>query len=364
MTHRLPRRLVAVAASPRSLLGAAACSDDDGRRRRRPPRPRRRSAELSRRRPPSTAATTYADLVLRGLRRRRRPTAEALQTAVDAFVADPDRGHPRGGQAGLARRPRRCTAPPRSSASTTARSTTPRTGPRARSTPGRSTRPTSTTSRATPTAGIINDAAGVPGDHHRRARGGQRGGRRDEHLHRLARHRVPALGPGPQRRRPRRPPAHRLHHRRRTPSAAAPTSRCSRDLLVDDLTGGARPVGPRGRRLPRDVPRRPAPGRRRHPARHGRPVAGRAGRRAHRRGLRDQGPGGRALLLLRQHHRRHRRQRHRHPDGVHRRLPRHRRHLAVRRRGRGRARARRRAARRSSTPTWPRPRPSRRRSTS
>ena len=75
----------------------------------------------------------------------------------------------------------------------------------------------------------------------------------------------------------------------------------------------ARPVGPRGRRLPRGVPRRSRPGRHQHLPGHGRPVAGRAGRRAHRRRLRHQGPGGRALLLLRQHHRRHRGQRRRHP---------------------------------------------------
>ena len=49
--------------------------------------------------------------------------------------------------------------------------------------------------------------------------------------------------------------------------------------------------------------------------------AGRAGRRAHRRRLRDQGPGGRALLLLRQHQRRRRRQRPRHPARLPGRLP-------------------------------------------
>ena len=48
-----------------------------------------------------------------------------------------------------------------------------------------------------PTAGIINDTADVPEITTDVARGGQRGGRRDEHLHRLARHRVPAVGPGP-----------------------------------------------------------------------------------------------------------------------------------------------------------------------
>ena len=49
--------------------------------------------------------------------------------------------------------PARSTAPPRPSASTTVPSTTPMTGPRARSTPGPSTRPTSTTSRTTPRPG-------------------------------------------------------------------------------------------------------------------------------------------------------------------------------------------------------------------
>ena len=72
-------------------------------------------------------------------------------------------------------------------------------------------------------AGIINDTAGFPeitADVHRR---GQRGGRRDQHLDRLARRRVPAVGPGPVRRRRRCPARDRLHHGDQCRPPRAPT---------------------------------------------------------------------------------------------------------------------------------------------
>ena len=56
----------------------------------------------------------------------------------------------------------------------------------------------------------------VPDDRRRAAHVAQRAGRRGEHLDRLARHRVPALGPGPVRRRPRR--------RARSPTTRPPTT--------------------------------------------------------------------------------------------------------------------------------------------
>ena len=68
-----------------------------------------------------------------------------------------------------------------------------------------------------PDAGIVNDPDDVPEITADVLVERQRGGWRDQHLDRLARHRVPALGPGPERRRPRRAPGHRLH--RRTPNA-------------------------------------------------------------------------------------------------------------------------------------------------
>ena len=101
-----------------------------------------------------------------------------------------------------------------------------------------------------PEAGIINDTAGVPEITTDVLVVVQRGGRREQHLHRLARHRVPALGPGPQRRRPRRPPRHRLHHLaggrapRHLPHAAGPAARRRPHRR-------ARPVGPERRRVPR-----------------------------------------------------------------------------------------------------------------
>ena len=74
------------------------------------------------------------------------------------------------------------------------------------------------------TAGIVNDTTGYPEitvDVHRR---GQRGGRRDEHLDRLARDRVPAVGPGPLARRPRRTARSPTTRRTPTPTGGRRTS--------------------------------------------------------------------------------------------------------------------------------------------
>ena len=81
-------------------------------------------------------------------------------------------------------------------------------------------------------------------DHAGAARGHAAGGRRDrgERRHRLSRHRVPALGPGPQRHRARRrqPALDRLRrgrrlHRRQLRPPRRPTSKAATDLLVSDL---------------------------------------------------------------------------------------------------------------------------------
>ena len=147
--HRLPRRLVAVLLAG-SLLGARpAPTTTAARRRRRPPRRRRPAARARRRRPPSAAATTYADLAFAAYA-DVTTEAEALQAAIDDVRRRPRPRTPSPPPSRPGSTPGCCTAPRRPSASTMARSTTPRTGRRARSTPGRSTRPTSTTSRATP----------------------------------------------------------------------------------------------------------------------------------------------------------------------------------------------------------------------
>ncbi len=71
------------------------------------------------------------------------------------------------------------------------------------------------------------------------------------------------------------------------------------------------------RQLPRRVPRaRPRGGDDQHHHRHRRAQPRRARGRAHERRLHAAFAGGRALVLLRQHHDRPRRQRQRHPDGA------------------------------------------------
>ena len=86
------------------------------------------------------------------------------------------------------------------------------------------------------TAGVVNDTDDLPDDRRRVDLLAERAGRRGQHLDRLARHRVPAVGPGPVRRRAGRAPGHRLHRgaqrrppRRPTssprPTSCSPTSR-------------------------------------------------------------------------------------------------------------------------------------------
>ncbi len=215
-------------------------------------------------------------------------------------------------------------------------------GPKDSSTPGRWTRPTSTTSKATRRRDHQRPRR-LP--HHRRDRAdrAERGRRRDQHLHRLARHRVPAVGPGPDRRRPGRSPRLRLRRRRRTPIGEPPTCRpsptCSSRISPTSSTPGRRtrptttaPSSLRSNRRGADP----------NHHRHRRAEPWRACGRADERRLRDAVAGGRALVLLRQHHRRPRRQRHRYRERVDRRLP-----------GRCRPRSARRHRFRS-TPTWPR----------
>ena len=60
-------------------------------------------------------------------------------------------------------------------------------------------------------------------DRRRAADVAQRGGRRGQHRHRMARHRVPAVGSGPQRRRPWRAPGRGLHVGGQRQTAARPT---------------------------------------------------------------------------------------------------------------------------------------------
>ena len=362
--HRLPRRLWP-SSWPAPLLGGGVLGRRRWRRRRRRRPPRRR---------PATEGLTD-EAAARGRHHLRRPRLRRLHRrdhrgrgaagdAIDAFVADPDRRHPRRRQAGLARRPRACTAPPRPSASTTARSTTPTTGPRARSTPGRSTRPTSTTSRATPTAGIINDTAGVPEiTTDVLVAANEEGGETNIST---GWHAIEFLlwgqdlsddGPGarPVTDYTTSPTAERratyLHAARR------PARRRPRPACATSGTPRAAPTARSSSPIPSQAVAE-------HLPQHGRPVRGRAGRRAHRRRLRHQGPGGRALLLLRQHHDRHRRQRHRHAHGLHGRLPRRRRHRRCPRWWPRSSPSSTPRCAPSSTTTSPRPRPSRRRSTS
>ena len=227
-------------------LVLAACGSDDGGS----------SASMS------DAVETYADGVHASYEASLE-SATAMDAAIDAFVADPtdatleaakqawldarddyglDRGVP------LLRRPDR------------QRGDRTR-GPDQRVADGRGLR--RLRRGRSPRPGIINDPDTYPDDRRGTAGVAQRGGRRDQHLHRLARHRVPALGSGPQRGRARRPPGVRLRRRTRTPTVAA--------LYLDDRVGPARrpPAGPRrrvgagpGRQLPRRVPRRSSPRRR------------------------------------------------------------------------------------------------------
>ena len=89
-------------------------------------------------------------------------------------------------------------------------------------------------------AGIVNDTGHLPDDRRRADHLAERAGRRGQHLDRVARHRVPAVGPGSLRRRAGRPAGHRLHrganadrratvprHRRQRSAARRPRRRWS-----------------------------------------------------------------------------------------------------------------------------------------
>ena len=177
-------------------------------------------------------------------------SATELDAAIDAFVADPtDETLEAAKQAWLAARDDyglteafRFYGGPIDDEET---------GPEGRSTPGRSTRRTSTTSRATTTAGIVNDPDDLPDDRRRADHLAQRAGRRGQHLDRLARHRVPAVGPGPLRRRRRAPGrspttptadnadrrAHLPHRRRATCCSSTSPASSTRGRRTPTTTG-------------------------------------------------------------------------------------------------------------------------------
>ena len=83
-----------------------------------------------------------------------------------------------------------------------------------------------------PDAGIINDADHVPDDRRRPAGVAERGRRRDQHLHRLARDRVPALGSGPAATTARATARSATTPTRRTPTGARSYLATASDLLV------------------------------------------------------------------------------------------------------------------------------------
>ena len=237
--------------------------------------------------------------------------AEALKTAVDAFVATPEPGDARrrAARRGSTRASR--TSRPRPTASTTARSTTPRTVPKAEINSWPLDEDYIDYVEGDADAGIINDPTDVSDDHGRRDQGAERERRRDEHLHRLSRDRVPALGPGPQRRpaRATRPytdyvdatgTAANQDRRAHVPAARRP------QLLVDDLTQ----VATRGRPTRRTTARSSWPdrqGRRCSKILLGMGSLSGAELSGERMtvALDNQRSGGRALLLQRQHAPRH-----------------------------------------------------------
>ena len=95
----------------------------------------------------------------------------------------------------------------------------------------------------------------LPDDRRRTAHLAQRAGWRGEHLHGLARHRVPPLGPGPVHRRAGRAPGHRLHDcRQRRPPGDLPGRHQRPAARAPDRP--RRGVGAGCRQLPRRVRRR------------------------------------------------------------------------------------------------------------
>ena len=295
----IPPTLVAVVLAG-SLLGAACCGDDDDgdaddhhhdRAERRPP-----GSPTSR---PSRPATTYADLVFAATPPTHRSATE-LQAAIDAFVAAPDRRHARRGQGGVADA-RDVYGPTEVFRFYDGPIDDPDDGPEGQINAWPMDEAYVDYVEDDPEAGIINDAEGVPEITTdvivaANEEGGETnistGWHAIEFL--LWGQDLSEDGPGARPvtdyttvadRRAARPVPHRCHR----PAGRRPRGRRA--------TSGTPRAAPTARTFLAD----PRAGRVQHPPRHGRPVAGRARRRAHRRRLRDQGPGGRALLLLRQH---------------------------------------------------------------
>ena len=101
----------------------------------------------------------------------------------------------------------------------------------------------------------------LPDDRRRADLVAERAGRRGQHLDGLARHRVPPLGPGPLRRRPRRAAGDRLHGgAERRPPGHLPHRRLRPAHRRPHVDG--RGVGSRQRQLPGDVRRAGAAARR------------------------------------------------------------------------------------------------------
>ena len=119
-----------------------------------------------------------------------------------------------------------------------------------------------------PTGGIINDPQRLPADHRAGARDRRRAGRHREPVDRLPRDRVPAVGPAPdQTEGPGRAPVHRLRRRRhrREPGSAAhlPADRRPQHARSTTCAALDAAVGPdRPGELRREVRRRPAARRR------------------------------------------------------------------------------------------------------
>ena len=252
----------------------------------------------------AAVAERYADLV-HAAYGASVAGAEQMRERIDAFLDAPDAGTAGARAHGLDRRPRRLRRHRAVSLLRRADRRPRRPGPRASSTPGRWTRPTSTTSRTTRSAGIVNDRAAYPKiTEDVIVEANEKGGETNIST---GWHAIEFLlwgqdrskdGPGAR-------PA--------TDYTTAPNAERRADLPApDDRRLRQRPaqraarVGARRRRVPRGVPRRSRGGADEHLPRHRRAQLARARRRADGRRVRDQGPGGRALLLQRQHQRRRR----------------------------------------------------------
>ena len=276
MTHRFPRRLVAVVLAG-SLLGAAACSDDDD------PDDSAETTTTSgggstalAEEAPEAVATTYADVVFssyadvttsaealqdehRRLRGRAPPTT-TLEAAKQAWLDG-----------------RLLYGPTEAFRFYDGPIDNPEDGPEGQINAWPLDEAYIDYVDGDAEAGIVNDVAGVPEiTTEVLVAANEEGGETNIST---GWHAIEFLlwGQDLSDGRPRRPPCHRLHHGRQRRSAGhlplAPGPAAGRRPHRR-----ARPVGSRGRRLPRRVPRRSRPGHRQHLPEHGRPVAGRAGR--------------------------------------------------------------------------------------